>query len=550
MNFTSESKAWEYLALFALLATLVWMGPANIWDQNIDHDHPYGYYAQDAFIFLSYQYYLEESGNWAHLAPYLARGHHDVIQSQPSALEILSTLLAQTTGLAFPTTTYVTVMLLVFLAVFCFYFIIRSFNPKIALLALPLNVLLFSNVFMSAFTWGNWPFFAGTAMFVLFLWCLCHSKERFIPALMTLALAAVAFAHTSEYVFAGFVLATVLAFAIARSGRELLRERFASPLVAEWKPVILAGLASFAIALPYLIIFVQTFMHDYQPQYLSPESQGLSLFVSVATPGLWLALALAAGAVIGIVLLPKHRVLLISTIMLLIGFTNYVGTGKRGLETRYFWPVYLSVFFGLLLYVVLKNVLKNRLSTRACALISIALIAALGSHYYADVSGAGLLSREGWQGMEWIARETPLNASALYVYGDAYGQAAVLFNVRRNTDVILVEDYVAMAQAGGLRRTVQTERVFDHTGDIAYRTGLFTLSHYKDTPDFAARGPRDLCGFDYYVLDKVSRIPGAAQFNTAIAQSLTSTGNFSTAYENPGVLILRNPQPGGDCLAQ
>ncbi len=208
------------------------------------------------------------------------------------------------------------------------------------------------------------------------------------------------------------------------------------------------------------------------------------------------------------------------------------------------------MLFGLLLYVVLKSVLKHRLSTRACALISIALIAALGSHYYADVSGAGLLSREGWQGMEWIAHETPPNASALYVYGDAYGQAAVLFNVRRNTDVILVEDYVAMAQAGGLRRTVQTERVYDHTGDIAYRTGLFTLSHYKDTPDFAARGPRDLCDFDYYVLDKVSRIAGAAQFNTMIAESLRTTGNFSTAYENPGVLILRNPQPGGDCLAQ
>lgn len=539
MNFSSESKTWEYLALFALLATLLWMGPANIWDQNIDHDHPYGYYAQDAFIFMSYQYYLEESGSWAHLAPYLARGHHDVIQGQPSVLEILSVLLAQTTGFSFATTTYAIVMLLVFLAALCFYLIIKQFSPKVALLSLPLNVLLFSNIFVSAFTWGNWPFFAGSAMLVLFFWCLNRSNERWVPALGALAMAAVAFGHTSEYIFIVPVLGVMLLIDIASKSFRL----------QAWKRIAGMAFASVLIAAYYLIIFKGTFLHDYQPQYLTPESTGLSAFVSVTTPGILLAVVVAVGAVLGAIMVRKHRVLQISLFMLLLGFTNYVGTGKRGLETRYLWPIYLSVFFGLLIYSILTNVRKQNLSPRACAIISIVLTVALGSHYYTDVSGAGLLSREGWQGMEWIAHETPPNASALYVYGDAYGQAAVLFNVRRNTDVILVEDYVAMAQSGQLRRTVQTERVFDRTGDITYRTGPLTFGHYVNTPDFAARGPRDLCGFDYYVLDKVSRISGAAQFNTMIAESLRTTGNFSTAYENPGVLILLNPRPGGDCLA-
>ncbi len=549
IDFSKDSKTWEWLALLTLLGVLLWMGPANIWDGDIDHGYPYGYYAQDAFIFMSYQYYLEDSGNWAHLAPYLARGHHDVVQSQPSSLEILSVLLAQTTGFSYAATTYIIVMLLVLLSVFCFYFIIKQFNPKVALLSLPLNAVLFSNVFMSAFTWGNWPFFAGSAMFILFLWCFSRIKKPWVPALAALSLTAIAFAHTSEYIFAAFVLAAVAVLLVVKSYKTLFKHFGKSEFFSEWKRVVLAGLASVLIATYYLIIFKGTFLHDYQPQYLTPESQGLSLFVSVTTPGIWLTIAVAAGALIGLLMLYKHRVLQISWVLLLIGFTNYIGTGKRGLETRYLWPVYLSVFFGLLVYVILTTVLKQKLSTRVCAIISIALIALFANHYYAEVGGPGLLSKESWQGMDWIDQHTPKDANVLYVYGDAYSQAAVLFNVRRDADVILVEDYAAMAQGGQLRRTVQTERVFDHTGDTSYRTGLLAFGHYVGTPDFAARGPRDLCGFDYYVFDKVSRNPGAVQYNAAIADHFEQAANFTKAYENSGVLILKNPDKGGDCLA-
>lgn len=540
MDLSQDSKVWEWAALLALLIALLWMGPANIWDNDLDHGHPYGFYAQDAFIFMSYQYHLEESGNWAHLAPYLARGHADVIQGQPSALEILSVLLAQATGFGFATTTYVIVMLLVFLAVFCTYFIIKNFNPKIALLSLPLNVLLFSKVFISAFTWGNWPFFAGSAMFVLFLWCLNNIKTRWIPALGALAMSAVAFGHTSEYIF----IVPLLGFLfLIDAGSRAFK-------LAEWKRIAGMALGSVLIAAYYLVIFKGTFLHDYQPQYLTPESTGLSIFVSVTTPGMLLALVVAAGAVLGALMVRRHRVLQIGLVMLLLGFTNYVGTGKRGLETRYLWPIYLSVFFGLLIYFILTSLLKQKLSVRVCAIISIVLTALLANQYYTETSSPGLLSREQWQAMDWIADKTPKDASVLYVFGDPYNQAAVLFNVRRNTDVIMVDDYVAMAKGGQLRREVQTERVFDHTGDIAYRTGPLAFGHYVNTPDFAARGPRDLCGFDYYVLDRVSRAQGAAEYNMAIAQHFQQKANFTKAYENPAVLVLRNPSPGGGCLGK
>jgi hypothetical protein len=542
IDLSENSAWWERFALIALLAALLWMGPANIWDKQIDHGYPYGFYAQDAFIFMSYQYYLEESGSWHYLAPYLSRGHTDVIQTQLSVLEVLSVLIAQATGLGFPAAIYVTVMLLVFLAVFCFYFIVRSFNPKVALLSLPLNVLLFAPVFITAFTWGNWPFFAGSSMLVLFFWCLARIKERFIPALGALAMAAVAFGHTSEYIFIVPLLGFLFLVDIASRAFNW----------KEWMRIAGMAIASALIASYYLVIFKGTFMHFYTPQNLVPDVQGLSQFVSVTTLGTWLAIVIGAGVLVGLLMLRKHRVIQIGLVFLLLGFTNYIGSSKRGLETRYMWPIYLSVFVGILIYFLLTNVLKQKLSTRTCAIIGMVLTVLLANQFYFKLDGPGLLFQEGWNGIEWINQQTPKNATVLYVYGDSYSnQGAVLFNSQRISDFILIDDYAQMVQASQLRRTVQTEQLFDRTNDLPYRTGLLSFDfYYKKDGNLKARGPVDFCSFDYYFLDKVSRSPPAAQFNIIVAQHLLNKANFTNAYENQGVIILNNPRPGGDCLVE
>ncbi len=553
VDLSAESKVWEHLALLVLFVTLLVMGPANIWDKKIDHTHPYGLFAQDAFIFTSYQYYLSESGNWHQLAPYLARGYTDIIQSQPSVLEILSVLLAQATGLGFFMTIYVIVMLLVLLAVFCFYFLVRSFNPKVALLSLPLNVLIFSAIFIQAFTWGNWPFFVGSSMFVLFFWCLNNIKKRLVPALGSLTMAAIAFGHTSEYIFIAPLLGFILLVDVVSRTFQW----------QEWKRIAGMVLGSVLIAGYYLIIFSGTFLHHAQAQFLTPKSQGLSLFVSITTPGVLLAVAVGIGAAIGVLMLRKHRVLQIAFVLLLIGFTNYIGTGKRGLETRFLWPIYLSVFFGLLLYLILSWILKHRLSLRVCALISIAFTVFFAHQYYLPISSHGLLPKESWQAMEWVGHETPRNATIFYFLGDAYDQAGVLFNTQRLTSVILPDEYISLIRSNQLRRMVKVERVSDRTNAYPYRKGLFSFGFHQLEDAVESRVLVDLCSFDYYVLDKISyymipllhqRIPeinpDISTYNLPIAHHFMTKANFTKAYENGGVLVLKNPQPGGECIVQ
>jgi hypothetical protein len=150
--------------------------------------------------------------------------------------------------------------------------------------------------------------------------------------------------------------------------------------------------------------------------------------------------------------------------------------------------------------------------------------------------------------MRWVATETPKDAKVLYFFGDAYGQAGVLFNTLRLTNVILADDYVAMAQSGQLRRIVQTERVSDRTNSYPYRKGLFSFGFHLTEDKVEIRGPDDICDFDYHVLDTASGIQGVGQFNTAIAERLQQN-NFTIAYKNDRTLVLKNQQPGGECFA-
>ncbi len=542
MNILESSKLWERLALFVLIITLLVIGPANIWDKNISHDYPYGFYAQDAFIFTSYQWWLSESGNWKLLAPSLSRGFTDVIQSQPSLLEVLGVLVAQATGIPVYSSIYVVIMLLTTLSVCTMYFTIRLWNTKIAILSLPLNLILFSQIFITSFTWGNWPFYAGSAMLILFIWCIARLHQRGVQDKKLIILGAIimmtiAFGHTSEYIFGIWFIGFILII-------DILSKRFS---LAQWKKTTAMVCGSVLLAAYYLVIFAGTFLHDYEPQYYTPATPGLSQFVSLTIIPLWLVLLVVLGLIIGIIFMNKQRVVQAGLFFLLVGFTNYIGTGKRGLETRYMWPITLSVFLGIALYTLIIKYVPSRFSSRATCALSIGLTIFFANTFLVPMGGPGLLSQESWNAMRWIATETPQHATVLFMYGDAYNQAGTLFNSERWTDVILLEDFIAMAQSGKLRREIKTERLFDHTNALPYRKGIFSFGFHQTENNIQARGTSDICDYDFYVFDTVSRIQGAKEFNLAIANKLKEH-DFIVAYENSGSLVLHNSHVGGECI--
>ena len=57
----------------------------------------------------------------------------------------------------------------------------------------------------------------------------------------------------------------------------------------------------------------------------------------------------------------------------------------------------------------------------------------------------------------------------------------------------------------------------------------------------------DICKFDYFIFDKVSRIPVLAQYNMLIANDLVKDGS-QPVFQNDAIVVLKNTKVGDDCI--
>ena len=60
--------------------------------------------------------------------------------------------------------------------------------------------------------------------------------------------------------------------------------------------------------------------------------------------------------------------------------------------------------------------------------------------------------------------------------------------------------------------------------------------------------PMDICGFDYYIIDRYASQAVLAQYNLLIAQKLLNNSWFSIVHQNELILILQNKENGRDCI--
>ena len=58
----------------------------------------------------------------------------------------------------------------------------------------------------------------------------------------------------------------------------------------------------------------------------------------------------------------------------------------------------------------------------------------------------------------------------------------------------------------------------------------------------------DICNFDYYVFDKVSREQVLANVNLLIRELFIKNSGMREVYSNQIVSVIKNPNPGSDCI--
>ncbi len=411
----------DKFVLILFFAVLLFIGPGVIFDHRVMHEFPYGYFASDTFQHQVRAEAIKDAGNFRYEAPYISLGFEKAIGRYPPIIYHLSAIFSYSAGLEVYDSIYFLVLFFSITGALMMYLIVKDFNKNVAIISLPLSILILSaplyinngdslvkanTVFSIGFTWGHWPSLLGQFFLIALAWCVMRMDLRkyYIP--MAIIFSSIALTHTSEAVFALIFIG--LFFVIKLLSRNLKKD--------EAKGIVFAIIISFFLSFYYLMIFIHTWANA-QPYSFLVESiwQGNPGFYMISFG--MLLLFIAAGIAFSLFKLKDmHVSLIFAFAMLLCGLLNYVGFGVRSFQIRFFWPVYLSVFFGFGIYMLLKLVFKNWNMAYTLAIFIIFTILLTGiikvpyiPHYSNVASSQGLMDSYHWSALKWLSKNTEAN---------------------------------------------------------------------------------------------------------------------------------------------
>lgn len=537
----------ERIYLILIFSVLLLIGNANLWDYKLSHEFPFGYMASDAFQHQIRAEAIKDAGNFRFEANYISRSFENAVGRYPPVMYHLAVVFSYLAGLEVYDSIYFIVFFLASLSAIIMYLVIKGVNKNAALLSLPLSLLVFASPAYIGFTWGHWPSIVAQFFLTTIFWGVYRIDIRKSFLFIGIFLSAIIMTHTSEFIFALFFI-----FVFFAAGLLFKKTDFKNV-----KNLILGIISALIISSYYLIIFRYSwFVAQPYSFAIKPLWEG--------NPGFYLAnfQILLVFILIGMVfwlakIKDMHIAFLAGISMLAMGLGNYFGFDARAFQLRFFWPIYLSVFFGFGIYSILRFAIKKWNLIYSILLGAIFLILILGLvkvpyiPEYQKITTQGIMDRFHWEGLKWLSEKTPKNAKVYFFYGDIYDQDALLRNSKRVHFLIDPNDLIGNINNRKISRRYITELPGDGGGGIVYRKSLFSFGDYdKETDRKYFFGKKDICQFDYYVFDKMSRQQALAQYNLLIASGLLKNNFTSVVFENQVLIILKNNNIGADCIEE
>lgn len=542
--FVSKIKT-EYIVLILFTILFLLFGPANLFNNTISHHFPHGYLAADSFVHQMNAEALKDIGN-SDLMPFWRTGSlkykTSPVYTPPLSLH-LSVLLSETSGIEVYDTVYLQNFLFVLFSILALYLILKRFNKQVALYSLPITFLLFTNKFLSGFTWGQWDMYTGVVFLIASLYVLLNKNLKFWPILLAIFVSAAFMSHVVEAIWAvGFIIIYTLV--------QLLNKTL------NWKTIkclFLSGLISIMFTFNFLIIFLYLWLPGRKDQITHLVGRSVDSFgypVPLFNDFGWLTIILIVGVVITIFLIRKKNniAFLFSIYMFLAGFSFYIGFDK-GAQTRMLWPLYLMPLFGVVLYFVFKKILKlKNIWKTLIPLVPIFLI-----FFVLEKPGSnqGIVSPELWDQITFINENVPDNKIVYYFYGDRYSQWSVLLNSKKTTILANTNDLIESLKNNRIKENYKIFVVGGGNSVGFERTSLFKFEKI-DSEEENKGNPisPSLCNFDYFVFDKLSVNPPLVQYNMAIRNKLMENDWFEEVYSNNYYSILKNNNPGVKCVKE
>jgi len=534
-----------FLAIF--FAIFLFIGPGILFNHQLKHDFPYAYLASDAFQHQVRAEAIKDAGNFRYEAFYISKGFNDVIGRYPPILYHIAAIFSYSSGLEVYDSIYFIVFLFSGFAMLIFYLIVRDFNKNIALMSLPLSLLIFSRAPMTGFVWGHWPSLLGQFFLLALFWSFIKFDTEKFYVIIGILIAASILAHTASLIFASIF---ILLFLIMR----LLFRNFNWVLI---KKIIYSGIIALVLTAYYLIIFKNTWM-------ITQPYQFFKMPVWEGNPGFYILdfklvlLFIAIGMAFSLLTFKNkpNVATLASFSMLFLGFGNYIGFDVRAFQIRFFWPLYLSFFFGFAIYQLLKFLIKEWRIIYSIIISFLFIFVFIGLLkipfilQYEKLSSSGLMDSYHWEAFNWIEKNTEENAKIYFLYGDIYSQDALLRNSKRIHYQVDPEYYIKSLNERKIKKSYISELPGDNGGGLVYRKSFFSFAdHGNEMPKEFSFGSQNICNFDYFVVDKASRQNALAQYNLLIANDLINK-SAQVVFQNDAVAVIKNNKVGEDCIEE
>ncbi len=570
----NETSSWRRIsiaevAIMAVALTLIlYLGPGAASDHRLKHDNPTGYGASDSFQHQARSEAIKGMGQYRNEAPYIVAGLTNVVGFYPPITYHITVLFSYLSGLETYDSLFFIIGLALAASALVIYYFTRSLGKSAAVLALPLTLLVATGKpFLGMVTFGQMPFALSSLFLVAAAWAITKLALPRIYLLAAVFIAGTIMTHTSETLFLGIIVAAAL---LLSAINKVLKEKLSGvkALLQENGKLIAAFAIAALVAVYFWPIFLKIWL-KLQPYRFSVETTSASFPAATVFPtdfGFMLVAILIGLAAAILFFIQKRNelgkllkspelfTLAFSTYMIAAGLGTYFGFGLRSFQTRLFWPITLAPLAGFGIYQLLRIILKfanKGISTFAVAVVAAAILSAAVIAAYYNAPSPGIMDKDHWEPMRWIAENTPKDAQVFMLYSYVYSQTSTTYNTERVNYFLELPDFASLvngyAQNRSFDRMVKVTVPSDSGAEFPYRKGLLSFGQLNN--ETMTGRTVDICSADYYVADLAFPQQQLTQATMLLVQKFMAA-NMTAVYQNPAVIVLKNNNFGGDCLGK
>ncbi len=547
--FRNKERLLELIFISAFILLFLSLGIGKIFDNRIVHDYPPGYLASDVFFHYAASDSIKLTGGFEYYHSSLVGGFDDVLAVLPPLFYVTTNLFSSAVGIE----NYDSLMLITFviyvLIFLVTYLFIRDFlGKKIAILSLPAFLFILIPNFNIAITWGRQYNILGFLFLISFFYVFW--KFRFDkPILLGIISASLFLAYTEMMTYVVLITVFYVVYDLF-----FLKKKY------NLKKVIMFGATAAIISFYYFIVFYNTFMKIEKRslptfQYISPVGgYRYPLFNQFG----WIGIVALLGILFAFFIFKKEKItsMLLFFSLFILGYGNIIGY-SRALRLRFFWPIVLALFLGVMVYSILvfsKSVIRFKLNGPVYYVVSGLLILLFYLTIYSSqpfhLSPYSIATPADWEAFEYIDDNADEDAKIFLSYGNQFDQGFVPARTRRTNYYVKSDAWTEGFQTNTINRYYNTFLRYEHGGAWGYRKSFFDFGYHLREVNDTYTNLRDICDFDYYLFAKQGTPRELIYYNLVFANLMLSDygDNFEKAFENNMMVIIKNKKIEGDCI--